>query len=378
MKKKAIIKVGLLAVILGEAAFANAQSSLQLSGIINDGISYANNVGHSHILAASSGQLSPSRVIFSGAEDLSSDTQSTFFLSNPFNTNTGGGNGRAFNYADVGLASKAYGNVTLGRQPDVATTFFYPYTSNELWAGGAGSHIGDNDNLNQTFKVSNSLKYVSPVLSGAQFGADYSFSNSSGSGGGFNVNRLWSVGGSYKFDRFGAAAGYIVLDQPGQNTAGAVGSAGSTVASDYSNIFTTSPVGNSGVSKQTIFLLGAGYAFSNIKLGAVYSHVIYDYFNNISTSINNAEVNATYSVTPALQLGLAYQFTKAIEGGSGQRPAWQQINLAVDYFLSKHTTIYDMISAQQATGGAKAQINTFAASSTSRQFVEMAGLLVTF
>ena len=63
-------------------------------------------------------------------------------------------------------------------------------------AGGANggvffAHPYDNDNLQNTMRINNAIKYASANYSGWQFGSLYGFSNAAG---GFSNNRAYSFG----------------------------------------------------------------------------------------------------------------------------------------------------------------------------------------
>ncbi|MFP3562487.1 porin, partial [Paraburkholderia sp. SIMBA_049] len=75
-------------------------------------------------------------------------------------------------------------------------------------------------NLNNSFRISNSVKFQSVDYNGFKFGALYGFSNEAD---GFADNRAYSVGASYAFGGLKFGAGYLQVNGSGSsNTSGAV------------------------------------------------------------------------------------------------------------------------------------------------------------
>lgn len=107
-----------LAASLGmAAAFAQAQSSVQVSGIIDLGIDYAK--GSQSQTRLRDGDMAASRLIFKGTEDLGGGAHAGFLLENGFTADTGAeffGNNRLFGrQAWVELGGR-WGTLRLGRQ----------------------------------------------------------------------------------------------------------------------------------------------------------------------------------------------------------------------------------------------------------------------
>ncbi|MDI7047719.1 porin, partial [Escherichia coli] len=99
--------------------------------------------------------------------------------------------------AFVGLSSESYGALTAGRQYDSVVDYLGPLSLTGTQYGGTHfAHPYDNDNLDNSFRVSNSIKYQSINYGGFKFGGLYGFSNQAG---GFSSNRAYSVGASYNW-----------------------------------------------------------------------------------------------------------------------------------------------------------------------------------
>jgi general bacterial porin, GBP family len=71
----------------------------------------------------------------------------------------------------------------------------------------------------------------------------------------------------------------------------------------------------------------------------------------------NHELNFKYAVTPLLTVGTAYILTTgdfdAKPGSPGKTPKWNQINLGMDYSLSRRTMLYLVGAYQRANGDAR-------------------------
>jgi general bacterial porin, GBP family len=357
---------------------ANAQSSVTLGGILDAGLLYANNADGHAAWSATSGQLAASRWLMFGSEPLGSSQRVIFRMMSPFSLQNGRGPGRAFNVAYVGLVDDRLGTLTAGRQWDTTIDLVSGFATSETWAGFIGSHVGDADNMNATFKVSNAIKYASPKLAelaGLSFGATYGFSNASGSGSQTN-NRLMSSAAAFARGSFAASAGILQADRPGGQPAGALGSPAAGIRNDYANTFTTSHASSAGVLRQRIYLAGASYRLGSVTFGGLYSKVQFRYLDATGLSLDNYEANLTWQATPAWQAGIAYVRTDGQYSGAGTNhasPGWDQINLGTQYALSKRTVLYLLGVAQQGRH-ANAQIVGVSPSSTRRQMVVTSGM----
>jgi GBP family porin len=172
----------------------------ELYGLIDTGLTYTSNSGGSSNFQQASGILNGNRWGLRGAEDLGNGLKAIFVLENGFNLSTGklGQNSREFwRQAFVGLSSNQYGAVTLGRQYDSVVDYLAPLELNGTQYGGTlASHPYDNDNLNNSVRINNAVKFQSVDYAGFKFGALYGFSNAAGS---FADSRAYSVGASYVF-----------------------------------------------------------------------------------------------------------------------------------------------------------------------------------
>ncbi|WP_105508118.1 porin [Paraburkholderia sp. BL21I4N1] len=364
------------------ATAAQAQSSVTLYGLIDAGITYTNNQhGHSN-WQETSGSVNGSRWGLRGAEDLGGGLKAIFTLENGFGINDGTlkQGGREFGrQAFVGLASDQFGAVTLGRQYDSMVDYVGPLALTGTQYGGTQfAHPFDNDNLNNSFRVNNSVKYQSVNYGGFKFGALYGFSNQAD---GFANNRAYSAGASYNWGGLNIAAAYLQLNSNGATGAAAAFNSGGAVSSD--NTFFA--------GRQQTWGAGANYAFGPATVGLVYSQTNLSGlagigagasgqsagiggFGGDSAHFQNFEANARYALTPAVSIAGSYTYTKASLAGT--RPHWNQFNLQTAYALSKRTDVYLQGEYQQVNDGAivDADINGLAASGNNKQVAVTAGL----
>jgi predicted porin len=336
--KKRLLACFIPACFMGNVA--HAQSSVQLYGLLDEGLNFTNNSGGQHAFQTISGDLAASRWGMKGNEDLGGGLAAVFRLESGFSVNNGtsGQGGVLFGEeAYVGLSSKDYGTVTMGRQLDPTIDMWAGFTGAGNLIGDLAAHPFDNDNSDFDFRVQNAVKYVSPSWNGFKAEAMYGFSNEAG---GFANNRLYSAAASYQIGGFSAALAYLKQASGGANTTGAVSTA--------TQVFVAG-------SQQNIEA-GASYTFSNNAMIAfAYSHVdVYDpvsnaYFSNQpalgsqnSWKFDNFDINGQWYFRPDFWLAADYTYSlQHVDTVSGNStPKWQQVALMLDYDLSKQTSVY--------------------------------------
>lgn len=348
------------------AAHASAQGSVTLYGLVDAGLGYVSNLNGAHAWQATTGKASGSRFGLRGTEDLGGGLSAVFTLENGFNANNGGLGqaGRLFGrQAFVGVSAKEIGTLTIGRQYDAIADLVAPLFGPGFWSTSA--HIGDNDNLNQFFRLNNTVKFRSAAFHGFSFDGVYSFSNQAAgtAGAGFGNNRAWSLAANYVSGPFSIGAGYLQLDRPNaaSNTGGAVGGASTSNGDDYGSVFFYGMDG--GVRRQRIFAAGTSYVFGSVTVGAGYSLSDIQYNDGARRRLDNYEANVRYLITPSVQLIGVYAFTDGhateLPGASSAslHPKWHQFTVGVDYLLSKRTDVYLSAVYQRATGDASTLVN---------------------
>lgn len=347
------------AVAAGFCTSAMAQSSVTLYGLVDEGLNFTNNVAGNKLYELQSGYAQGSRWGLKGAEDLGGGLQTVFQLENGFNVNNGrlGEGGLLFGrQAYVGLASNQFGTLTFGRQYDAVVDDLGQLTANGSWAGYLFSHPFDNDNTDNTFRVDNSVKYVSPNVAGFQVEGTYSFSNDTN----FANNRTYSLAGQYQQGGLLVAATYLLSDNPSSTAGGAINNAGDE---------------NFVASRWQVFGAGINYNIGQATLGFVYSNTnitkpTADGYLASGESIlpttgplaggslnalkfQNFEFNGRYMVTPALMVGAQYVYTiERYDATTGSvSPKIHNVGLMADYNLSKRTDVYIQGEYQKIAGG---------------------------
>ncbi|MGF6878684.1 porin [Paraburkholderia sp. MM5477-R1] len=361
--------------LLSFAGLASAQSSVTLYGLISTGIAYANNQKGASSWYVANGPMQAPRFGLKGTEDLGGGLHAIFTLENGFSITNGslGQGGRMFGrQAFVGLSSDRIGTLTIGRQYDLGAATLYGYESACQFAA-YGTHIGDNDNVFDTFRINNAVQFKSLDYRGLQVAALYGFSNKAD---GFSDNSSYSAGVSYHNGGLSLGAAYNQVTKPNDpnNTGGAV-------SGDYgfTSPFITNPATGAGVAKQWMFGAGGAYKFGAASASVLYTKSRFDYLDTSRLDLNNFEVSLVDYVLPDLLAGAAYIYTSGSYHPQPVDPKWHQINVGLDYFLSKRTDLFLVGTYQRAAGDAKfAQIYSLSPSSTKTQVFGVVGMRTKF
>lgn len=358
-----------LATLVSEPVFA--QSSVTLYGLLSTSIMYSNNQGGHSAWQMSSGPQQANRWGVKGTEDLGGGMRAVFVLENGFSSTSGslGQGGRMFGrQAYVGIASDRFGTVTLGRQYDLASMGLGPYESGWQFAGSS-THIGDNDNVFNDFRLNNSIEYQSVDFRGLKFAGLYGFSNKPD---GFSDNSGFSGDVTYKNGPISLGVAYLQVNNPNDPN-----NTGGTVSGDYgySSPFITNPATNAGVRRQRIFGSGGGYQFGTAFASLLYTNSQFTYLDSSRLTLQNFEVSAYDYVRPNLQLGIAYTLTIGQYHPQDTAPKWHQVSAAVDYFLTKRTDLFVVGTYERAAGDATfSQIYSLSPSSGKTQVMVEAGI----
>ncbi|KQR77101.1 porin [Burkholderia sp. Leaf177] len=376
-----------LAALVASTGVSHAQSSVNLYGIVDAGFLYTNNSAGQKLYSTSAGNQQGDRWGLRGNEDLGGGLKALFVLENGFNVFTGRLNqgGDEFGrQAYVGLSSNNFGAVTLGRQYDSVVDFVGPLEAADQWATFYGAHPGDLDNLNNSNRTNNSIKYTSSNYGGIKFSGLYSLGGVAGS---FNRNQIFSGGVGYTQGPLILGAAYFNVKNPNYSAFGNNASSSATSSNmGGSQVYS----GFASAQAQQVFAAGGAYTLGAATVGGTYSNIQFKGLGQTAVmgqptgapkfgnaKLNNIEGNFKYQVTPALLLGIAYDYTKAY---SLNNEKIHQGMIGADYFLSKRTDLYVTGLYQHASGNnsfgapATAQLAGLSASSTSNQVAALLGI----
>jgi predicted porin len=394
-------KLGLLIVSSALSTGSYAQSSVSLYGVIDLGINYASNARTGAAgspgatqFSLTSGTRQGSRWGFRGAEDLGSGYKAIFRLENGFTANNGAfaqGGAEFGRQAYVGLSGPK-GTVTLGRQYDFVVDFVSPFVANR-YSGFYAAHPDDLDNLNLSFRVNNAIKYASGNYRGFQFGALYGFG---GIAGNLGRNQVFSLGAHYEAGPLKLGVGYVNARDPNLSLYGNNPNGGTA---SVNNIGANNPVIAGFASASTLQIIAAGgaYTVGPVIINAIYTNTQYRGLGDLSAGPNpnrytgnvafhNAEIGVRYLFRRDLNFGLSYNFTHGTGVDNGPTANYNQVNLGIDYLLSKRSDVYLLAGYQRAKGhdstsrtaSAVASFVNSAPSATDDQTVVRVGLRHTF
>ncbi|HIH2748696.1 porin [Burkholderia aenigmatica] len=356
-----------VAVAMLFAGAAHAQSTVTLYGIVDAGVTYTNNAKGHALWQFTGGNESGPRWGLIGTEDLGGGLKANFRLENGFNVANGalGQGGRMFGRsAWVGLSGANWGAVTLGRQYNSTQDILGSLQMSSFLAQYS-THPFDNDDINNTFRTNNAVKYVSPTIAGLQANLVYGFSNSTG----FANDNSWSAGVTYANGPLNAGAAYARVNHPAVSASGAVASDNYYPASE--SVFGAS-LGNA--IRQQIWGAGGSYAIGPATLGLLYTGSNFGQATGGALRFNNYEGSLRYMVTPALMAAAGYTYTQVARGSDSGH--YHQVSAGVQYLLSKRTDVYVNGFYQKASPGVgQAWIDgTDSASSTTSQVAVVVGI----
>lgn len=332
--------LALAAVTLAAAGAAQAQSSVQLYGLVDIGVGefeanpVENGSGGSFFtqpwtkkVKVEPGSMSTSYWGLSGKEDLGGGVAAEFKLEAFFVGDTGA-QGRFANdtffarSSYVGLTSKELGSVRMGRNTPpmfISTLLFNPFGDSFVWSpsirqwynGSAGSQLrGDSG-------WSNSLNYISPSLGGvtinAAVAAGEGFSTATGTGKNVGIHALYFGG------PFAATIAYQSVEQ-----------------------------GNTGGDTQDSWQIGASYDAGFAKFFAQLGQIDDEDISGVKDDLWS--VSASVPLFNGKILA-SYGETKYKAAGTGKR--WSG-TVGYNYPLSKRTDITAAVMSEEVEAGSVA------------------------
>jgi len=386
--KRASLALVSTATLAGLIPAVHAQSSVTLYGTIDTSITYVNHAsgnGDNHLWSVgnnSAGDLSGTRWGIKGTEDLGGGLKALFQLENGFDPANGRLNqgGRLFGrQAFVGLAEDKLGTVTIGRQYDPLIDIVQVITADNYF-GSSFATPGDVDNYDNSFRVSNAVKYTSPLWHGLQLEAMYSFGGIAGSTG---SGQSYSAALAYARGPVSVAAGYFHANNspasagPRDPAAGWNSTADGTFNGPINLGYQTAhSLGIARVAAQYaagLFTFGLGYSNSQYRRDGASSFGSNQHYNT-------GQGFANYQLTTALLLGVGYTYMKS---GGDTSATYHQASVGADYSLSKRTDVYLTAAWQHASGQtgdglggsqpAQASIGSYGYAGTSNQEIVVLG-----
>ncbi len=366
------------------AARANAQSSVTLYGLIDEGLMYSNSVQTGTVAGVHNGKdqwammdgasgIGGSRWGLSGVEDLGAGLKAIFTLENGFNINTGtlAQGGLEFGrQAFVGLSSPV-GAVTVGLQYNPMTDFVFATSVAASVPGHLGGHPDDIDDLGHSQRVNNTIKFKSATFNGFTVGGMYGLG---GVAGDFTGRQFWSGAISYANGPVTIAAGYTNARSPNLSYFGTGGTSGPATANNPGSLGSaTTPQSNpvyagfASAHSLSIAEGGVKYQIGPATIGATFGHISFNDLGDANSgpnplrysgteSFNDAELNGSYQITPSIQFAAAYDYLHGASvsvsgsGGSTNGVTYHQGLVSAAYFFSKRTEVYVIGIYQQASG----------------------------
>ncbi|MDB5782654.1 porin [Caballeronia mineralivorans] len=333
----------LASILLVAASCANAQSSVTLYGTIDESVAYYNNAGHGSLFEMQGADLESNKWGIKGVEDLGSGLKAIFNLENGFDINTGalGQGGSEFGrQAYVGLASDSLGTLTFGRQYDPTVDLVQPITGDAY--GPAFTTPGDADNNDDSIRVSNSIKYLSPTYAGLQYELLYALGGVAGS---TSSGETYSAAALYGNGGLSLAAGYLFSKSDGAGGAG-------TADPIQNNSVTPLYDAVAFVGSRQIAQVAAQYVVGSLTANIRYSNAQYKpYFSygafDRTEKFNIGAASLGYQLTPAALLAIGYTYMKSSGASSA---TYNSIAASSQYFLSKRTTLYATTGYTHASG----------------------------
>ncbi|MDP2073506.1 porin [Hydrogenophaga sp.] len=301
--KKSLVTLAVLGSIAG---IAQAQSSVQLYGIVDAYVgSVKSGLGNSAQTELSSGGLNASRWGVRGSEDLGGGLKANFNLEAGFNVDTGtmpAGFSRA---SWVGLSGGfgefqwGYNTTSLEDISGMAFSSFDSILSAEYYVFRS---------VGYTPRRSNTFKYISPSFGGFSASGTYSLDEN---------NAVKADTASFNL-QYASGPLYVGL---GYQDDGAIG------------------------PDPKYTRLGASYDFGAFKLLSSYGHT--KLFGTPKT--NDFSIGADFPLSSALTLSGGYAYSK--DDGGAKRDGF---SLSALYAVSKRTALYGgLMTAQEKNGGAK-------------------------
>ena len=193
----------------------------------------------------------------------------------------------------------------------------------------------------------------------------------------------------YKQGPLALGAAYLVARNPnfsyyGNNPASSVTGSNMALVPVYSGYASALTLQTAGAA--------AAYTFGNATAGLVYTNAQLKNLGSIAALnprglsgkavFNTLEANFRISPIPTIMVGTSYAYTRGspVTSGRAGGVTYQQLNVGAEYFLSKRTDVYVVVSGQHASGrdstggNAVAAVYVLTPSSSDNQVAATVGL----
>lgn len=389
--KKTFITLAVLGAI---APAAQAQSAVTIYGIVDASVNYTSKAllpgtktgATGSKLSVDSGIVTGSRLGFKGTEDLGGGLKALFQLEMGFKVDTGALDGANNGVANtntlfrrlsvVGLSGN-FGSVLLGRQTDVAYQLGQWTSVGDF--GGITGAVGHTLDRFEGVRTNNSIRYDTANYGGFSVSAIYGFGEVAGQNA---AGQALGVGAQYASGPLALFAAYYQSK---------LGASATDISSDTSTLVAGN--GKAGDIAVKVFNLGTSYQAGPARLygnwsqvkqplatvatipasGVLPSGYIIGGANNSKTNIYELGVN--YAISGPLHLLASVQHSVLDFAGNGLPTGkLTQINLGTDYFLSKRTDLYAIVSSLRATNTYNPGVDGSAAGQNNNQAVASLGI----
>ncbi|EEE09020.1 porin [Burkholderia multivorans] len=331
------------AVAMAATAAANAQSSVTLYGIVDNGVQYETGLAGGHRVSAESGNWAQSRFGLKGIEDIGGGTTVNFVLESRLNTQNGSyANGSFFEgQATIGMSNDAYGSFRLGNFGASALLQYAGVLDPQQTQKYSFGTLVRGRMFPQ---AANGIEYKTPSIGGLTIQAQYNLTNST----------RWNAGNP------GSAPGQLGTSTglgSSQGRSDGVKLEYNARQLDLQLIYDEIRDGNGKFSNvylasRSIFAAGS-YVWGPVTLYAGYQHLSAPdaseagYFGtstptalpagvSVPTAVNTGWVGAQWAVTPATYITGAVYHANA-NNGNGNATMY---TLSGAYLLSKRTRLY--------------------------------------
>ncbi len=330
MKKSIIAIAAALAVFAGAA---HADTSVNLYGLVDAGVTYVDNQAtgantHSSNVRMDSGVMNGNRWGLRGREELGNGLAGIFRVESGFSLDNGTSaqGGRLFGrQAFLGLDIADVGVVSFGRQYD----FMANIGDNAIMGNQYGTSYTENnfhyiDRVGGA-RVDNSIKFSSANFGGFTFGAMAGLGETAGNKA---ANRTVSAALGFKgVPNLAIDAAYTRIN----------GSTGSNAKGESYGIGATYDLGFGKVNGLATINKGKWNSVLDATLSAA----------NTQKKFNSYELGYTHKFTPQVSAGIGYQYLD--NRTTGQKKAdMQGVSVAADYAFSKRTDAYGVVVYQKA------------------------------